>query len=47
MGTSMVVLWLGLLAPKAGDPGSIPNQGTGSHMHAATKDPSYRSEDPT
>ena len=39
----MVVQWLRLLAPSAGGPGSIPGQGTGSHMpqlkvpHAATK----------
>ena len=31
-GTSLVVQWLKLGAPKAGGPGSIPSQGTGSHM---------------
>ena len=29
--TSLVVQWLRLLAPIAGDPGSIPSQGTRSH----------------
>ena len=43
-GTSPVVQWLRLHTPKAGDSGSIPDQGTSSHMpqrlkilHAATK----------
>ena len=31
-GTYMVVQWLRLHTPNAGDPGSIPNQGTRSHM---------------
>ena len=31
-GTSLVVLWLRLCAPNARDPGSIPGQGTSSHM---------------
>ena len=41
--TSLVVQWLRLHAPNAGDPGLIPGQGTRSHMpqlkipHAATK----------
>ena len=30
--TSLVVYWLGLCAPNAGDPGSILGQGTRSHM---------------
>ncbi|TEA38635.1 hypothetical protein DBR06_SOUSAS110563, partial [Sousa chinensis] len=34
---SLVVQWLRLQAPNAGGPGSIPGQGTRSHMHAATK----------
>ena len=38
-GTSLVVLWIRLHAPSAGGPGSIPDQGTRSHMHAATKGP--------
>ncbi|TEA37700.1 hypothetical protein DBR06_SOUSAS9210016, partial [Sousa chinensis] len=29
---SLVVQWLRLCAPNAGDPGSIPGQGTRSHM---------------
>ena len=36
-GTSLVVQWLGLHAPNAGGLGSIPGQGTRSHMHATTK----------
>ena len=31
-GTSLVVQWLRLCTPNAGTPGSIPGQGTGSHM---------------
>ena len=31
-GTSLVVQWLRLWAHNAGGPGSIPGQGTGSHM---------------
>ena len=49
-----MVQWLRLRAPKAGGPGSIPSQGTRSHMHAATKsshaateEPVCRNEDPT
>ena len=30
--TSLVVQWLRLRAPNAGGPGSIPGQGTRSHM---------------
>ena len=30
--TSLVVQWLRLHAPNAGDPGSIPDQGTSSHV---------------
>ena len=32
VGTSLVVQWLRLHAPNAGGPGSIPGQGTRSHM---------------
>ena len=35
--TSLVVQWLRLHAPNAGGPGSIPGQGTRSHIHATTK----------
>ena len=35
--TSLAAQWLRLCAPNAGGPGSIPGQGTRSHMHAATK----------
>ena len=31
-GTSLVVRWLRLNAPNAGDPGSIPGHGTRSYM---------------
>ncbi|TEA28872.1 hypothetical protein DBR06_SOUSAS4010089, partial [Sousa chinensis] len=31
-GTSLVVQWLRLHTPNAGSPGSIPGQGTRSHM---------------
>ncbi|TEA11625.1 hypothetical protein DBR06_SOUSAS6910083, partial [Sousa chinensis] len=34
---SQVVQWIRLHAPNAGGPGSIPGEGTRSHMHAATK----------
>ena len=43
LGTSLVVQWLRLCAPYAGGPGSIPGQGTRSHVlqlkipHSATK----------
>ena len=43
VGTSLVVQWLRLHTPNAGGPGSIPGQGTRSHMqqlkilYAATK----------
>ena len=42
LGTSLVTQWLGLRAPSAGGPGSIPGQGTRSHMHATTKEPMCR-----
>ena len=32
LGTSLVIQWLRLHTPNAGDPGSIPGQETGSHM---------------
>ena len=38
-GTSSVAQWLGLRAPSAGGPGSIPGWGSRSHMHATTKEP--------
>ena len=34
-----MVQWLRRYASNAGNPGSIPGQGTRSHMHAATKSP--------
>ena len=36
-GTSLVAQWLRLRTPNAGGPGSIPGQGTRSHVHATTK----------
>ena len=38
-GISLVAQWLRLHAPNAGGLGSIPGQGTRSHMHDATKEP--------
>ena len=37
VGTSLVAQWIRLCAANAGGLGSIPGQGTRSHMHAATK----------
>ena len=37
LGTSLVAQWIRLHALNAGGLGSIPGQGTRSHMHAATK----------
>ena len=37
LGTSLVAQCLRLCTPNAGVPGSIPGQGTRSHMHVATK----------
>ena len=36
-GTSLVAQWLRLHTPSAGGLGSIPGQGTRSHLHATTK----------
>ena len=36
-GTSLEVQWLRLYASNTGGLGSIPGQGTRSHMHATTK----------
>ena len=44
-GTSLVVQWLRLHAPNAGDPGLIPGQGTRSHM-PQLKDPTCRKDGP-
>ena len=35
-GISLTIQWLRLRAPNAGDPGSIPGKGTGSHMPQLT-----------
>ena len=45
-GTSLVVQRLVLCAPNAGGPGSIPGQGTRSHMHATTKSLYDATKDP-
>ena len=45
-GTSLVMQWLRLRPPNAGDPSSIPGQGTRSHMHAATKSSYATTKDP-
>ena len=51
IGTSLVVRWLRLYAPNAGDPGSIPGQGTRTHMPQLSvlmpqlKDPARSNED--
>ena len=37
LGTSLVVQWVRLCTLNAGGPASIPDQGTRSHMYAATK----------
>ena len=41
-----MVQWIRLRAPNAGGPGSIPGQGTRSHMHAATKSLYAATEEP-
>ena len=41
----MVAQWLGLRAPNAGGPGSVP-QGTRSHMHATTKSSHATTKEP-
>ena len=45
-GTSLAVQWLRLHAPNAGGMGSIPGQGTRSHMHAATKSSHATTKEP-
>ena len=46
-GTSPVAQWIGLHAPNAGGPDSIPGQGTRSHMHTATKSLHATTKEPT
>ena len=46
-GTSPVVQWLRFHAPNAGGLGSIPGQGTRSHMHAATNSLHATTKEPT
>ena len=45
-GTSLVVQWVRCRASNAGGPGSIPGQGTRSHMPVATKKSARLNEDP-
>ena len=45
-GTSLVVQWVRLCTPNAGGPGSIPGQGTRSHMHATTKSSHVTTKEP-
>ena len=45
-GTSLVVQWVRLHTPNAGGLGSIPGQGTRSHMHAATKSSHASTKEP-
>ena len=45
-GTSLVVQWLRFHAPNAGVLGSIPGQGTRSHMHATTKSSRATTKEP-
>ena len=47
VGTSLVAQRLRLRAPNAGGPGSIPSQGTRSHMHATTKSSHATTKEPT
>ena len=46
LGTSLVAQWIGLRTPNAGDPGSIPGQGTRSHVHAAIKSSHAATKEP-
>ena len=46
-GTCLVAQWLRLCTPNAGGQGSIPGQGTRSHMHAATKSSHATTKEPT
>ena len=43
-GTSLVVEWVRLRAPNAGNGDSIPGQGTRLHMHATIKSPHAATE---
>ena len=46
-GISLVVQWLRLCTPNAGDPGSIPGQGTRSHMlQLKMEDPTWSQSQP-
>ncbi|TEA32202.1 hypothetical protein DBR06_SOUSAS6610137, partial [Sousa chinensis] len=46
LGTSLVAQWIRLRTPSAGGLGSIPGQGTRSHMHAKTKRSHAATEEP-
>ena len=45
-GTSLVVQWVRIHSPNARGPGSIPGQGTRSHMHVTTKSPHTATKKP-
>ena len=45
-GTSLVAQWIRFHAPNAGGPGSIPGQGTRSHMHVTTKNSHATTKEP-
>ena len=45
-GTSLVAQWLRLRTPNGGGLGSIPGQGTRSHMRAATKSSHAATKEP-
>ena len=44
---SLVAQWMGLCVPNAGGLGSIPGQGTRSHMHAATESSHVTTKEPS
>ena len=44
--TSLVAQWIRLRPPNTRGPGSIPGQGTRSHMHATTKSSHATTKEP-
>ena len=46
IGTSLVAQRIRFRVPNAGGPGSIPGQGTRTHMHAATKSSHATTKEP-
>ena len=45
-GTALVVQWIRFCTPNAGDLGSIPGQGSRSHIHATTKSSHATTKEP-